>query len=63
MSILSLVHSGNVYAYVRISYGQASTYRTHRTYYVTVLVFVFPYVRTTLAVLVPKYGWKELSVR
>ena len=47
--ILSLVRSGNVFVYGRLSYGQASTYRPHPTYYVTVLVFVCPYVRTTLA--------------
>ena len=46
MSILSLVRLGNGFAYVHLSYGQASTYCPD---YVTVLVFVCPYVRTTLA--------------
>ena len=35
--------------YGRLSYGQASTYRPCHTYYVTILIFVCPYVRTTLA--------------
>ena len=48
VSILSLVSSGNSYAYGRLSYGQAYTYLPRHTYYVTVLVFVWPYVRTTL---------------
>ena len=48
MSILSLVRLGNGYAYGRLSYKQASTYRPRHMYYVTVLVFVCPYVRTTL---------------
>ena len=47
--ILSLVRSGNSFASGRLSYGQASTYRPRPTYYVTVLVFLFPYVCTTLA--------------
>ena len=49
MSILSLVFSGNGYAYGRLSYGQASTYCPCHTYCVAVLVFVRPYVRTALA--------------
>ena len=48
MSILSLVRSGNGFASGRLSYGQASTYRPCPTYYVTVLVFVCPYVCMTL---------------
>ena len=49
VSILSLVRLGNGFASGRVSYGQASTYRSCPTYYVTVLVFVCPYVHTTLA--------------
>ena len=49
MSILSLVCSGNGFASDRLSYVQDSTYRPRPTYYVTVLVFVCPCVRTTLA--------------
>ena len=49
VSILSLVRSGNGFTSGRLSYGKDSTYRPHPTYYVTVLVFVCPYVRTTLA--------------
>ena len=48
-SILHLVRSGNGFASGRISYGQDSTYRPCHTYYVTVLVFLCPYVYTTLA--------------
>ena len=51
VSILSLVRSGNGYTSGCLSYVQASNYRPCHTYYVTVLVFVCPYVRTTLAVL------------
>ena len=51
VSILSLVRLVNGYASVRRSYGQASTYRPRHTYYITVLVFVCPYVRTTLSLL------------
>ena len=51
VSILSLVRSGNVFAYGSLHYGQASTYRLCHTYYVTVLVFVCPYVCTALAAL------------
>ena len=51
MQILSLVSSGNGYASGRISYGQVSAYRPRHMYYVTVLVFVCPFVRTTLAVI------------
>ena len=40
MSILFLVCSENGFASVRLSYGQAFTYRPFPTYYVTVLVFV-----------------------
>ena len=47
--ILSLVRLGNGFASGRLSYGQASTYRPRPTYYVTVLVFVCPYVRAQLA--------------
>ena len=50
MSILSLVRSGNGFASGRLSYGKASTYRPHPTYYVTVLVFVCLYVCTTLVI-------------
>ena len=49
MLILSLVFLGNGYVSGRISYVQASTYCLWHTYYITVLVFVCPYVRTTLA--------------
>ena len=42
--ILFLICLGDGYASGRISYGKASTYRPRHTYYVTVLVFVFPYV-------------------
>ena len=44
--ILSLVRSRNGYESGRLSYGQASNYRTRHRYYVTVLVFVCLYVRT-----------------
>ena len=49
VSILSLVRSGNGFVYGRLSYGQTSTYHPRSTYYVTVLVFVCPYICTTLA--------------
>ena len=49
VSILSLVCLGNCYASGRLYYGQASTYRPRHTYYVTVFVFLCPYVCTTLA--------------
>ena len=49
VSILSLVHLGNRYASYRISCAQAFTYRPFLTYYVTFVVFVCPYIRTTLA--------------
>ena len=49
MLILYVVHSGNGYVSVRLSYGQAYTYRPCHTYYVTDLVFLFPYICTTLA--------------
>ena len=49
--ILYLVRSGNGFASDRIPYGQASTYRPHPTYYVTVLVFMFLYVCTTLSLI------------
>ena len=55
MSILSLVHSGNGLASGRLSYGQASTYRPHPTYYVNVLVFVCPYVHMKLE---PTYNFQ-----
>ena len=45
----SLMRLGNGYASDCLSYGQDSSYRPCHTYYVTVLVFVCPYVRTTLA--------------
>ena len=48
ISILYLVRLGNGYASGRLSYGQASAYRPRHMHYVTVLVFVCPYVRTTL---------------
>ena len=48
MLIFSLVLSENGFASDRLSYGQASTYRPRPTSYVTVLVFVCLYVRTTL---------------
>ena len=51
ISILSLVRLGNGYMSGRISYIQDSTYRPRHTYYVTVLVFMCPSVRMTLAVL------------
>ena len=38
--------------FVPLFYKQASTYRPRYTYYVTVLVFVCPYVRTTLALFI-----------
>ena len=50
VSILSLVCLGNGYASVSLSYRQASTYRPHRTYYVTVVIFVCLYVCTPLAI-------------
>ena len=49
VSILSLVVLVNCYASGRLSYRQASTYRPCYTYCVTVLVFVCPYVCTTLS--------------
>ena len=49
VSILYLVCSGNGLVCGRLSYGQASKYRTRPTYYVTVLVFVCLYVCTTLS--------------
>ena len=48
MLILSLVRSGNGFASVRLSYGQAFTYHPRPTYSITVLVFVCLYVCTTL---------------
>ena len=48
--ILYLVSLGNGYASGHISYGHDSTHRPRHTYYVTVLLFVCPYVRTTLVV-------------
>ena len=48
VSIFSLVCSGSGYVSVRLSYGQAYTYRPRHTYYVTFLVFVRLYIRTTL---------------
>ena len=48
MSILSLVRLGNGYTAGSISYGQASTCRPCHTYYITILVFVCPYVHTAL---------------
>ena len=48
VSNLSLDFSGNEYASDRISYRQTSTYRPHHMQYVTVVVFVCPYVRTVL---------------
>ena len=48
LSILYLVRSGNGLVSGRLSYGQASTYRPRPTYYVNVLVFVCPCIRTTL---------------
>ena len=46
--ILYLVRPGNGFVSGRLTYGQAYMYHPCHTYYVTVLVFVFPYVRTTL---------------
>ena len=47
--IFSLERLGNGFVSGRLSYKQASTYRPRPTYYVTVLVFVCLYERTTLA--------------
>ena len=47
--ILSLVLLGSGYTSDRIYYGQASTYCPCHTHYFAILVFVCPYVRTTLA--------------
>ena len=47
--IFSLVHLGNGYASGRHSYIQAFAYSPCHTYCVTILVFVCPYVRTTLS--------------
>ena len=49
VSIFSVVRSGNGYASGRFYYWQDSTYRPRHTYYVTGLIFVCLYVRTTLA--------------
>ena len=49
VSILYLVSLGSIYVSGHISYGQASTYHPRHTYYITVVVFVCLYVRTTLA--------------
>ena len=51
VSILSLVPLGKGYVSCRLSYGQTYTYRSRHTYYVTVLAFVCPYVRMTLAII------------
>ena len=48
VSILSSVRLGNGYASGRISCGQDSANRPRHTYYITVLVFVFLKVCTTL---------------
>ena len=48
VSILSLVRLGNGYASGHLYYEQASRYCTRNTYYVTVVVFVCPYVNMTL---------------
>ena len=50
MLIFSLVRLGNGYASGRLFYVQASMYHPRHTYYITVLVFVCSYVRTTLAI-------------
>ena len=47
--ILYLVRLGDGFASGHLSYRQASTYRPCHTYYVTVLVFLCPYVSTTLS--------------
>ena len=49
VSIFYLVSSGNGFASGPLSYVQASTYRPRPMYYVTVLVFVYLYLCTTLA--------------
>ena len=60
MSILSFVRLGNGYASSRLSCVKASMYRPRHTYYITGLVFVCPYVRTTLAI---HYGMTPLKKR
>ena len=52
--ILSLVRSGKGFASGRLFYGQASTYRPCPTYYATILVFLCPYVRMTVAITIPQ---------
>ena len=47
--ILSLVRLGNGFASGLLSYIKASTNRPLHTYYVTILLFVCPNIRTTLA--------------
>ena len=49
VSILSLVRSGSGDASESLSERHNSMYRPRHTYYVTFLVFVSSYVRTTLA--------------
>ena len=47
--ILFLVCLENGYASGRLSYGKTSMYRPRHTHYVTIVVFVCPYIRTPLA--------------
>ena len=64
MSIILSACLGDVYEYDRLSYRHNSTCRPRHTVYVTVVVFVCPYVCTTLVIqkLIFYYGHQYLHV-